>query len=135
MPTLDRWIAYLVYASVAVGVAFLAAAYGLIPYWLYYTILGGELAYVLCAVVVTLRVRWAPYLALALAVLTLAVSLPQPEHYEFAQTGLFIAFSIFSLGSIIQVCLIVAVALWIRRSRMSKAKGPQTAGGSSPVTV
>jgi len=115
--SLDDSIAWLVYGSVALGAVFLAVAHGIVPDFLFYAILGGEAAFVLCAVLVAMRVGWARYYALALAVLTLASSLPQPQHYEFAVTGQLVAFLIFAGGSALQVFLIAAVLLRTFRSR------------------
>jgi hypothetical protein len=115
--SLDTWIAWLVYASVALGAVFLAVARGIVPDFLFYAILGGEVAYVVCAVLVALRVRGARYFALALAVVTLASSLPQPQHYEFAETGQLVAFLIFAGGSALRFFLIVAFLLRTFRSR------------------
>jgi hypothetical protein len=75
-------------------------------------------AWIVCAFAVAKGVGWAPYLALVLALITLAVSLPQPTHYTFAETGQLLAFSIFAVGSAMQVALIVALALgFLRRGR------------------
>lgn len=121
MASLDTWIAWLVYASVALGAVFLAVAHGIVPDFLFYAIAGGEAAYVVCAVLVAMHVKGARYFALALAVVTLASSLPQPQHYEFAVTGQLVAFLIFAGGSALQVLLIIAVLL-----RTFRARGPAT---------
>jgi hypothetical protein len=59
-------------------------------------------------------------MALALALITLAVSASQPTHYAFAETGQIVAFLIFTGGSILQVALIASVSLFIYRSRREK---------------
>ena len=117
MAALDRAVAALVYASAALGVVFLAVAYGLIPGWLFYSIMGGEFAWIVCAVATVRRASWAPYLALVLALVTLSVSLPQPAHYTFAENGQLVAFAIFAGGSALEVALIVAVALRFVKGR------------------
>ncbi len=112
-------IAWLVYASVVLGVLFLYVLYGTpgIPGFLFPSILVGEVVWFLCAVAISRSVRWAPYMAVVLAVITLAVSLPQPTHYTFAETGQVVAFLIFTGGAVLQFVLIGAVALFVFRSR------------------
>jgi hypothetical protein len=119
VPNLDKVIAWLVYSSMVLGVFFLAVLHGIpdFPNWLFYSIMGGEVLWILCAVVMRRGAKWAPYLAVVLALITLAVSLPQPTHYTFASSGDVVAFMIFSIGSIIQVGLIASVALWFLRAR------------------
>jgi hypothetical protein len=117
--TLERAIAWLVYASVVLGVLFLSVLYGTpgTPAFLFPSIAAGEVVWLLCAVAISRRARWAPYMALVLALITLAVSLPQPTHYALAESGQVVAFLIFSGGSVIQFALIGAVALFVLRSR------------------
>ena len=45
------------------------------------------------------------------------VSLPQPTHYDFAETGQIVDFLIFAGGAVLQLVLISAVALFALRSR------------------
>ena len=119
MAALEKAIAWLVYASAALGVLFLYVLYGTpgIPGFLFPSILAGEVIWLVCAFAISRRLRWAPYLAVVLAVITLGVSLPQPTHYDFEQSGQVVAFLVFSVGSALQFVLIVAVALFIYRSR------------------
>lgn len=119
MSALERAAGYLVYASVVLGVLFLYVLSGIpgIPTFLFPSILFGELLWIVCALAVARKARWAPYLALVLAVITLGVSLPQPTHYDFAQNGQTAAFLIFTGGSAIQFALIAAVAAFLFRSR------------------
>ncbi len=110
---------WLVYASVVLGVFFLAVIYGFpdFPSWLFYSIMGGEGLWILCAVAVNRRARWGPYMAVVLAVITLVLSLSQPTHYTFAETGQIVAFLIFSVGAVLQVALLAAVSLLFVRGR------------------
>ena len=119
--TLEKAIAWLVYASVLLGVLFLYVLHGTpgIPGFLFPSIFVGEVIWILCAVAITRKVRWAPYLAVVLAVITLGVSLPQPTHYDFAQAGQIVNFLIFSGGAVLQFALIAAVGLFVYRSRRS----------------
>ena len=117
--SLEKAIAWLVYASVLLGVLFLYVLYGTpgIPSFLFPSILVGEIIWMACAVAISRKLRWAPYMAVVLAVITLAVSLSQPTHYTFAETGQIVAFLIFTGGAILQVALIAAVALFVFRTR------------------
>jgi len=98
---------------------FLYVRYGTagIPSFLFPSIAIGEVIWILCAVAISSKVRWAPYRAVVLALITLAVSLPQPTHYDIAETGQVVAFLIFTGGSVLQFALIAAVALFVFRSR------------------
>jgi hypothetical protein len=117
--TLEKTVAWLVYSSVVLGLLFLYVLYGTpgIPAFLFPSILGGEVIWFVCAVAISRGVRWAPYMALVLALITLAVSVSQPTHYGFAAAGQIAAFLIFGGGSVLQVVLIAAVSLFVYRSR------------------
>ena len=117
--TLEKAIAWLVYASVVLGVLFLYVLYGTpgVPSFLFPSILAGEVIWLVCAVAISRKLKWAPYLAVVLAVITLAVSLPQPTHYSFAESGQVVAFMIFTGGAVLQFALIADVALFVVRTR------------------
>ncbi|MGA2663753.1 MAG: hypothetical protein ABSF83_02245 [Nitrososphaerales archaeon] len=115
--TLKRSIDALVCASVALGAVFIYAAVPLVPAWLLAAIAVGEVAYALTAVALVRGDGRAYYAVVALAVLVLAVSLPQPGHYAFAANGRLGPFLIFTAGSALQACLLVAVPLYLRRRR------------------
>ncbi len=119
MATLEKLISWLVYASVVLGVLFLYVLYGTpgIPSFLFPSILAGEVIWIVCAVAVSRKARWGPYMALILALITLAISLSQPTHYSFAETGQIVAFLIFSGGSVLQFALIGAVSVFLVKSR------------------
>ncbi len=119
MARLEKAIAWLVYSSVVLGVLFLYVLHGTggIPSFLFPSILVGEIVWIVCAVAISRKARWAPYMAVVLAVITLAVSLPQPTHYTFAETGQVVAFLIFTGGAVLQFALIAAVALFVYQSR------------------
>jgi len=101
---------WLIYASIILGVALLAQLYWLVPTWLFYSVLAGWTAYLMVGIAVTFRVSMAYPVSLILAVLTLAVSLPQPEHYSF---GVSLASLTFITGSILQIGVILAVARYL----------------------
>jgi hypothetical protein len=77
---------WLIYASVILGIALLAQLYTLmVPSWLFYSIFAGWILYLLVAIVVATGSEKAYIAALVLSIVTLAVSLPQPEHYSLAE--------------------------------------------------
>ncbi len=117
MGGLKRAIDSLVYASVALGLLFVYAASALVPSWLLAGIAVGEVAYAAAALAVVLGHRSGYFAVATLALIVLAVSLPQPEHYAFAESGQVGAFFIFAAGSAMQVCLVVLVPLYLRRTR------------------
>ncbi|MDA4122348.1 MAG: hypothetical protein OK456_04110 [Thaumarchaeota archaeon] len=114
---LKRVVDLLIYGSVALGGVLLLAAAPLVPTWLLGALALGEAAYGVCAVCVARGIRRAYYAVLALAVLVLLVSLPQPDHYAFATSGDLGAFLIFAAGSALQVCILVSVPVYLRRTR------------------
>jgi hypothetical protein len=100
----------LIYASIILGVALIAQLYSLVPSWLFYSVLTGWIAYLIVGIAVAMRKNVAYPLSVVLAVLTLAVSLPQPEHYSF---GLSIASLTFIAGSILQIGVILSVTRYL----------------------
>lgn len=106
---------WLIYASIVLGGALVFQLNSLgVPSWLFYSVLAGWTAYLIVGVAVTVRVSFAYPMSLILAVLTLAVSLPQPEHYSF---GVSLASLTFIAGSILQVGVIVAVVRYLLLKR------------------
>ena len=97
---------WLIYASIIIGVALIVQLYSLVPSWLFYSVLAGWIAYLITGLAVALNMSAAYPLSLVLAVLTLAVSLPRPEHYMF---GISIASLTFIAGSVLQVAVILSV--------------------------
>jgi hypothetical protein len=114
---IKKTIDVLVYASVALGVVLLFVAGPLVPSWLLASLAAGEAAYAACAVAVAKGHRRAYYVIIVLALLVLAVSLPQPDHYAFATDGEIGAFLIFGAGSVLQVCLLILIPVYLRRTR------------------
>lgn len=111
--TLANW---LIYASVVLGIALLVQLYSLVPSWLFYSVLIGWISYLVAGIAVTVRVSAAYPISIVLAILTLAVSLPQPEHYSF---GFSLAGMTFLAGSILQVGVIFAVGRYLILKRRS----------------
>ena len=119
----------MIYLSVGAGVALLGQLYSFgVPVWLFYSVLAGWMAYLFVAVAVTLRVRLSYPASMLLAILTLVVSLPQPEHYSF---GLSPASLTFIVGSILQVGVLVSVGWFLlleRRESRRTAVSPKLTG-------
>ena len=119
----------LIYASVLLGVALLAQLYALmVPSWLLYSILAGWVLYVVVAVGVATGREKAYPPALVLSIATLAVSLPQPEHYSLADAGPTLASLTFVAGSLLQVGVIFFITSFLTlRRRQSRAENDSSA--------
>lgn len=115
---LRRAINLLINVSVFVGVLLLLQLWSLVPMWLFYSVLTGWVAYFLTAVAIAFHHQRAYAIAFVLAILTLLVSLPQPEHYELVRAGVNLAAITFILGSILQVCIIVMIATYFLKRRL-----------------
>jgi hypothetical protein len=101
---------WLIYASVILGVALLVQLYVfIVPSWLFYSILAGWILYLVVAIAVTTGRDKAYPAALALSIVTLIVSLPQPEHYSLAEAGPTLASLTFIAGSVLQMGVIILV--------------------------
>ncbi len=120
MLSLRRTIDLLIYLSVAIGIVLLPQLYVLVPVWLFYSVLGGWLAYVVVALVAATGREVAYPFALILTVLTLIVSLPQPEHYSFVAAGFSLASATFMIGSVLQIALLVSIAAYLLGKRMGR---------------
>ena len=117
MISLKRAIDLLIYLTVALGVILLPQLYILVPTWLFFSVLVGWLAYLAVAVLVVAGRRIAYPLTFVLSILTLVVSLPQPEHYSYVEAGLSLASSTFIVGSALQVLLLILIPIYLYRTR------------------
>ena len=105
---------WLIYASVILGVALFVQLYVLVvPSWLFDSILVGWILYLVVAIAVASGRDKAYPAALVLSIITLAVSLPQPEHYSLAEAGPTLASLTFITGSVLQVGVIVLIASFL----------------------
>ena len=111
MIILRRVVDALIYLSVAFGVVLLLQLWFLVPRWLFYIVLAGWIAYFFTATAIMRHRKEAYKVAILLAILTLVVSLPQPEHYAFVKEGITLASMTFLVGSAIQLCIIVLLAI------------------------
>jgi len=117
LPSIRRTIDLLIYLSVAMGILLLLQLYALVPSWLFYSVLVGWLAYVIVAALAATGHRIAYPLAFVLSLLTLAVSLPQPEHQSFVEAGLSPASITFLVGSALQLALLILIPVYFLRKR------------------
>ncbi|HWY27682.1 MAG TPA: hypothetical protein VNW25_00335 [Candidatus Sulfotelmatobacter sp.] len=112
--SLRRGANWLIYASVVLGVILLAQLYALmVPSSLFYSILTGWILYLVVAIAVATSHDKAYPAALVLSIVTLAVSLPQPEHYSLAEVGPTLATLTFIAGSALQVGVIILVTSYL----------------------
>jgi hypothetical protein len=111
MTFLRRVVDALIYYSVAFGVVLLLQLWFSVPRWLFYTVLAGWIAYFFTAIAIMRHHKEAYKVAILLAILTLVVSLPQPEHYAFVKEGITIASMTFIVGSALQLCITVLLAI------------------------
>ena len=119
---LKREASWLIYASVVLGVVLLAQLYLLgVPSFLFLSILAGWSLYLIVAVGVARGRDKAYPAALILAIVTLAFSLPQPEHLSLAEAGPTLASLTFLAGSLLQVGVMVLVAsLTVKERRRNR---------------
>jgi len=111
---------YLVYCSVVIGLALLFQLSSLVPTWLFYLVLLGWVVYLGVAIEAARGREIAYPSAVIMSILTLVVSLPQPEHYSLATQGFTLAASTFIIGSAIQIATIISVTyyLFLRRREL-----------------
>ena len=115
--TVKAYADLFIYASIFLGVALLVQLYSIVPLWLFYSVLAGWIAYLIVGVAVAKGLRMAYPLSLVLAILTLAVSLPRPEHSSIVQAGLSPASLTFVAGSLLQVGVILSVSSYLVLTR------------------
>jgi hypothetical protein len=89
---------------------------------LFYSVLAGWIAYLIVAVAVAKGLKMAYPLSLVLAILTLAVSLPRPEHSSLVQAGLKPASLTFIAGSLLQTAVILTVSSYLVLTRQRSEK-------------
>ena len=117
LKTLKASADLLIYASIFLGAALLIQLFAIVPVWLFYSVLAGWVAYVIVAFAIAKGLKMAYPLSLVLAILTLAVSLPRPEHYSLVQAGLSPASLTFIAGSVFQVAVILTVSSYLFMTR------------------
>ncbi len=101
--------------------------YALVPSWLFFSVLAGWILYVVVAIAAAFGRHVAYPSALILSILTLLVTLPQPEHYSLVAAGLSAASLTLIVGSTLQVAVIVTVSsfLLLKRRKSHERKSLQ----------
>ncbi len=117
LKTLKSSADLLIYASIFLGAALLIQLFAIVPVWLFSSVLAGWIAYLIVAMAIAKGLKGAYPLSLVLAILTLAVSLPRPEHYSMAQAGLSPASLTFIVGSALQVAVVLTVSSYLFMTR------------------
>lgn len=112
----------LIYASALLGVGLLVQLYGLVPGWLFFSVAAGWAIYVANGVAARRGIAMAYPVSLILAVLTLAVSIPQPEHAALLMTGPGLASVTLVAGSALQVMIIVTASLYLVLDRQNRRR-------------
>jgi len=92
----------------------------LVPRWLFYSVLIGWFAYLITAFAVARRYEKAYAVVFVLAIITLAVSLPQLAHFGFLNNILTLAALTFIIGSILQVVIIVMILVQFLKTRIPR---------------
>jgi len=120
LKTLKASADLLIYASIFLGAVLLIQLFALVPFWLFYSVLAGWIAYVIVALAVAKGLKMAYPFSLVLAILTLAVSLPRSEHYSLIQAGLSLPSLTFIAGSVLQVAVILTVSSYLFMTRADR---------------
>jgi len=124
LKTLRTLTRLLIYASILLGAILLVELYAVVPVWLFYSVLAAWIAYLLTAIAIAKNLKIAYPLGLVLAILTLVVSLPQPEHQSLVEAGPSPASLTFIVGSVLQVAVILTVSSYLVLTRITSRKGP-----------
>lgn len=114
---LRRGIDLPIFLSVALGILLLAQIRILVPTWLFYSVMTGWFAYLVVAIVASTGRKIAYPVAFILSILTLTVSLPQPEHFAFAGEGMWLATFTFAAGSALQIALLILIPIYLVKDR------------------
>jgi hypothetical protein len=114
----------LIYASIFLGAVLLIQLFATVPVWLFYSVLAGWVTYLITAVAIAKGLRMAYPLGLVLAILTLVISLPRPEHYSLVQAGLGPASITFIAGSVLQAAVILTVSSYLFMTRRNRTYVP-----------
>jgi hypothetical protein len=117
LKTLKALTDLFIYVSIILGLVLLVQLYSIVPTWLFYSVLAGWIAYLITAIAIAKGLKIAYPASLVLAVLTLAVSLPQPEHSSLAEAGLSLASLTFIAGSALQIAVILSVSTYLFLTR------------------
>src|SRR2546427_10985696 len=96
----------LIYASIFLGAVLLIQLFALVPFWLFYSVLAGWIAYVIVALALAKGLNMAYPLTLPPPIPTPPPPPPPSEHYSLIQIGLSPAPLTFIPGSVAPIRLI-----------------------------
>lgn len=102
----------LILFSTLLGVFFLWEVYPLVPSFVFDFLATGWVAFVIDSALTFVKPRVSYYLGLVLALLTLAATLSQPEHYSLVSSGNLEATITLILGSSAQIAIVLAVVYY-----------------------
>jgi hypothetical protein len=123
--TLRTLIHTFIYASVIFGVVLLVQLYPLVPSWLFFSVSAGWIAYLVTAIAIARGLKIAYPVSLVLATLTLAASLPRPEHSSLVNGGVSLASLTFIGGSVLQIAVILSVSIYLLQTRrINESRAP-----------
>jgi hypothetical protein len=105
-----------IYATIGLGPILLLQVYGIVPAFLFYSLLGGWIVYLIAGAGVSLNKNRFYILTSLLSILVLVLSLSQPEHYLFFSQGKVYAALTFLVGDALQV-IVLAGSLRILTSK------------------
>ena len=117
MVSLPRLIQGSIIFTTLFGVVFLWEVYPLLPSFVFDFVAAGWVCFVIDSALTFFRPRASFALGLVLAILGLASSLPQPEHYAFFQEGNLAAAATFSIGTIAELLIVGLVAYYFFTGR------------------
>jgi hypothetical protein len=117
MFSLPRAIQGLIIFTTAFGVFFLWEVYPLLPTFVFDFVAAGWACFVVDSVLTFIRPRASYVLGLVLAILAMAVSLPQPEHYALIEGGDLTAAVILVVGTAAEACIVILVAYYFVSTR------------------
>jgi hypothetical protein len=117
--SIGRLIQTLILFSTILGIFFLWEVYSLLPSFVFDFLALGWFLFLVDSVLTFVRPRISYFLGLVLAILTLAASIPQPEHYSLIASGNVEATVTLILGSSAQAGIIVSVAYYALKTRRS----------------
>ncbi len=117
MSALPRAIQGLILFSTLLGVLFLWQVYALLPAAGFAFVALGWVLFLVDSVLTFVRPKVSYYLGVVLAVLALAETVSQPEHYALVGGGNLLASTTIILGSAAQALLIILVAFYLFSER------------------
>ncbi len=117
MRTLTQAIQGVILFSTVLGVYFLWLVYPRVPQDVFYILLTGWLLFAVDSALTFIRPKLSYYLGIVLALIALAETLTQSEHYAIVASGDVPATVTLVLGSISQAVLIILVGYYLARFR------------------